>query len=139
MEEFVVGTPQELMIVLPEVLARMGKDTWWRGHAQEPWPLLPGAFRPNVGDSEKHFAARFVQKAPSRYLHCPTFNDFSSWLFLMQHHGLPTRLLDWSESPLAALFFAVREHSSVDACLWVLNPFKLNSPFDLTAVRLRIC
>ena len=45
---------------------------------------------------------------------------------LMQHHRVPTRLLDWSESPLAGLFFAVEEEPGADGALWCLLPTELN-------------
>ncbi|HWF43543.1 MAG TPA: FRG domain-containing protein [Candidatus Kapabacteria bacterium] len=52
-------------------------------------------------------------------------NEFE-WLFIMQHHGVPTRLLDWTESPLAALYFACKENFKTDGALWCVLPVELN-------------
>lgn len=75
--------------------------------------------------TERNMAARFVAKAPARRGPCPDDDDLAGWLALMQHYRLPTRLLDWTELPLVAMFFAVCELSD-DGTLWMLNPYALN-------------
>lgn len=111
-------------------------QVWWRGQRDFEWDLIPSVFRGDNNRMEKSRTLRFRQKAPSRYNNVPSFNDFPNWLFLMQHHSLPTRLLDWSESPLVAIFFASEINSASidyprkvkdsDGVLYALSPYKLN-------------
>jgi hypothetical protein len=51
-------------------------------------------------------------------LDAPPNNDFE-WMFLAQHYGLPTRLLDWSTNPLVALFFAVEKDDDTDGAVYI--------------------
>jgi hypothetical protein len=105
---------------------------WFRGHRCSDWPLLPSAYRyerdAGVGSefyNEAELLDMFKRRAP-RYLdHQPS--SHWEWVSLMQHHGLPTRLLDWTESALVALHFAIRESTAdEDAAVWAMNPWWVN-------------
>lgn len=101
-------------------------QVWFRGHAQSDWNLVPSAHRRHpVLESE--FAHHFRLRAPSLAASCPEHMDYASWLPLMQHYGIPTRLLDWTESLLFAAFFAIsRKSHKSKATIWMLAPGKLN-------------
>lgn len=107
-----------------------GTTIWWRGHTKLSWQLRPRVFRDEYDGIayEKNAVARFIQKAPTRYPNCPAMDRASEWLYLMQHYGVPTRLLDWSESALVAAFFAVRDPNfdTEDAAIWAVAAALLN-------------
>ena len=106
---------------------------WFRGQSDSKKPPTPSIFRPVLGGKiEFNLATNFRLKAQA-YSQTPETDRIDQWLILMQHHGVPTRLLDWTESPLAGLFFAVSEFvdkpaEKIDSepGVWVLNPFELN-------------
>lgn len=50
-----------------------------------------------------------------------TFGERLDWLAIMQHYGVPTRLLDWTESVFAAAYFAVERNWQDDGELWACN------------------
>jgi hypothetical protein len=106
---------------------------WFRGHGDASWSLAPGLYRPksHIGGigagyyNEAILLEKFRLRAPIFLERLPE-TDWE-WLFLMQHYGLPTRLLDWTESSLIALYFAIRDHvGDVDAAVWAMNPWWLN-------------
>ncbi|MBK8890567.1 MAG: FRG domain-containing protein [Dechloromonas sp.] len=105
---------------------RLGGQVWFRGHAKKDWQLVPSAHRRHPV-LESQFAHHFRLRAPSLATNCPGHKDYVGWLPLMQHYGLPTRLLDWTESLMVAAFFAVPSKSNTSsAALWLLAPGTLN-------------
>jgi hypothetical protein len=104
---------------LHRALERCRDNPLWifRGQSDVSWKLIPRAGRPpfnNIEDDAlfaawKSDAIQYVTDKPRTEL---------EWLALAQHHGLATRMLDWSRNPLAAAFFAVWEDGDTDAALF---------------------
>ncbi len=109
---------------LAEHLRGLDAPVWFRGQSKAEWRLVPKLLRGTIPHSETYLISRFKQNATLLLPQHPK-NDFE-WLFLMQHHSMPTRLLDWTESPLVALYFAVTENVTDEGALWVLLPTLLN-------------
>lgn len=80
-----------LIDILREDIGDYDEDVWFRGEACIDWKLLPGLYR-NGNLSEEILLTRFRQSA-SMLIDTSPNNNFD-WLFLMQHYGVSTRLLD---------------------------------------------
>jgi hypothetical protein len=99
---------------------------WFRGQANKSWQLMPSLARKDGGlAKEKMLVKKFIQTA-SPYVIENIPKTTWDWIFLMQHYRVPTRLLDWTETPLVALYFAVCEQPTVDGVIWCLDPIRLN-------------
>jgi hypothetical protein len=100
-------------------------DVFFRGQPSE-LPLLPSLARERLTDTvlavERSMLEEF-QRRSLPYLRVPPATTWD-WLALAQHHGLPTRLIDWSENPLTSLWFAVNQpaQEGQDGVFWVLEP-----------------
>ncbi|MBN9687672.1 MULTISPECIES: FRG domain-containing protein [unclassified Corallococcus] len=135
--EATINSISDLISALAELANKIetGEIVWFRGHANKDFKLLPSIARyPKGLEREALLIKRFKQNAYS-FRTLPPQTEWE-WLFLMQHFGVPTRLLDWTESPLVGLYFAVHdrsEHDSADGHLWAVLPAKFN--YDLPRIR----
>lgn len=112
------------------------ESPWFRGSGSQYYELVPGLYRSSQGRlkrADSELRSEFIRRALPMLADRVPRDDWE-WYFLMQHYRVPTRLLDWTDSALVALYFAMtswegKPHSKrVDPLptVWALNPFRMN-------------
>lgn len=123
---------------------------WFRGVSNWYYALIPSLYRENdlfdygTNTGKKYTAVHYAEDVRTQHYIAKNYHFYDKlptsrveWLEVMQHHCVRTRVLDWSESSIHSLLFAVepfidtskysmedRKHQN--PCVWVLQPQKLN-------------
>lgn len=112
-EEIRISSVSEFIEKIVQRDKEAGTETFYRGHADKDWDLLPSIFRtPNGVEKERLLFYDMVAHEPQSFSECKPTLDY---LVQMQHYGLPTRLLDMTMNPLVALYFACQSVGDVYA------------------------
>lgn len=133
-----INTFQEFLDHVDQGQNSPESSLWFRGVGKSSFTLAPSLHRhDSVIDSasllnyESKLLTRFKERSVPYLQH--RIDDVWELLFLMQHYGMPTRLLDWTENPFISLFFALssakKDAHGVypdDAAVWILSPPKWN-------------
>jgi hypothetical protein len=106
------------------------EELWYRGVSNASYELIPSIYRDCIWrynpENEKDITYSFIHRAKGYINNSSTIRKWE-WYQIMQHHGLPTRLLDWTEGYLIALYFSVRHNNGKNIpAVWVINPYNLN-------------
>jgi hypothetical protein len=131
MQELVASNWQEALEYLyadswQDSLRRFRSTLAYRGVSRSGRDLRTGLSRlaENPAAVEQHLLRNFRKYAEERPE--ARFDSIWHWLALAQHHGLPTRLLDWTYSPLVALHFVTEQAEAAenDGAVWCVDYVK---------------
>ncbi len=144
MQEHRAKSLSEFVDLIERLQKKAMAPLWYRGCSRASHSLLPSLYRKRPGPNhpttlselESELVARFRERSLPYQIR-PLGNDALETLFLMQHFGVPTRLLDWTENPFSGLYFALRDAPhhftktgrlsfKQKAVVWVLDPASWN-------------
>jgi len=107
------------------VMARYAQNRWvFRGHSSTSWKLVPKIGRLSYSTQEEKSYFRSWKRRAAELVTIPILEDWD-WLTIGQHHGLATRLLDWTYNPLVAAYFAVEIPLDGDALIYAYLPKRM--------------
>lgn len=117
-----VNSLSEFIILIEQKCER--ENYLFRGQNCD-WPLIPKIgrikTRKSLLETESDMLAEF-QRLSKPFLNSPPNNELE-WLSLAQHHGMATRLLDWTTNPLAAAWFAIHRPCPDEfGIIWMFDP-----------------
>ncbi len=126
--------PESWTELVSDLLSKLSDRGYiWRGQRVGSWELVSSLERAFLagkvpederGPREQRAFSYFRAHAAGYLASAPGESDLLDWLVIMQHYGAPTRLLDWTESPFAATYFAYRDMSDDQeepAALWAYD------------------
>jgi hypothetical protein len=106
---------------------------WFRGTCDSSFDLTPSLQRIVPKNTSQLDMIMKEKRMLELFQKIPMFSSFDGpdweWVYLMQHYGLKTRLLDWTKNKYVGLFFAIddrKEDAQYPARLWMLDPELLN-------------
>ena len=100
---------------------------WYRGVSHTKYELIPKVYRDRLWERHEDYEwwllIDFTNKARQFIPNHDSYTEWS-WYFTMQHYGLPTRLIDWTEASLFALYFAVRDlDNTYITSVYIFDPY----------------
>ena len=103
---------KEQMTITFADVAEKAEEMFYRGHANVNFELIPSLFREKIWEENEskmyhNLISRFPEKFDNKKRHLDILQE-------MQHYSLPTRLLDVTQNPLVALYFAISESAESD-------------------------
>jgi len=153
-ETVIVDSLSEYMDYIGEVALKVasGKNLvpvlWFRGMSDVRYSLVTTSYREKICtkciDDYNYSEAHYDEDICTQHYIAKNYHFFAKnpvsrteWLEVMQHHGMRSRLLDWSESSIHSLLFSIEsfldnknfhrlDRDKCVPCVWILEPAKLN-------------
>jgi hypothetical protein len=121
----VITSVTQLIDTVKDNLQNWDKECkpWFRGESGDHPALCPKIS--NYTHNQENYLLQSFHRQAGGLANVPPREHVDLWLFLAQHYGVPTRLLDWTEGALHALYFAISQDNSYPR-VYMLNPRKLN-------------